>query len=110
MHKENGEFIHDTINWDVKWPLNNPEQFAINYWNDLDLNPSYQKQVAFSIRKQIFDHLKQINSNKKYNLLSSLDIPVNKATLNIDNKISIKKNTDERSDNNDNSVVDETHK
>lgn len=65
----NGELIEDKLNWDIACSLNSPEQFAWEYCSDLSLTPAHEKQVAFTIRKHIFDHLKQINSNKKFNLL-----------------------------------------
>ena len=37
--------------------------------------------MAFAIRKQVFDHLKQISLMKKYNFLKNLGIPVNKEMI-----------------------------
>eukprot|EP00344_Euplotes_crassus_P001817 CAMPEP_0197002938 /NCGR_PEP_ID=MMETSP1380-20130617/7328_1 /TAXON_ID=5936 /ORGANISM="Euplotes crassus, Strain CT5" /LENGTH=335 /DNA_ID=CAMNT_0042421275 /DNA_START=82 /DNA_END=1089 /DNA_ORIENTATION=+ len=78
LHRENGELIEDSLYWDLTCDLNNPEQFANEYCRDLSLGNKHEKQVSFAIRKQVFDHLKQVSLTKKYNLLKSLGIPVNK--------------------------------
>lgn len=80
LHTEEGELIEDSLYWDLAWNLNKPEEFAKDYCNDLKLDACHIKQVSFAIRKQIFDHLKQISLNKKYNLLKTLGIPVTRHT------------------------------
>ena len=76
LHSPEGELIEDTLYWDLAWQYNRPEEFAENYCNDLKLGKSHAKQLTFSIRKQIFDHLKQISVNKKYNLLNKVGVPI----------------------------------
>lgn len=78
LHDNNGELIEDSIYWDITCNFNIPEEFAKDYCRDLDLSHSHVKKISFSIRKQIFDHLKQVSLNKKYNLLKNLGIPINK--------------------------------
>lgn len=78
LHTGEGELIEESLYWDLAWNLNKPEEFAKDYCNDLKLDPCHVKQVSFAIRKQIFDHLKQISLNKKYNLLKTIGIPVNR--------------------------------
>lgn len=80
INDENGEFIEDTFYWDVTWCLNRPEEFARKYWHDIGLSKMYEKQVSFAIRKQIFDHHKQISFNKKLNILKKYQVPINKQT------------------------------
>lgn len=78
LHKDDGELIEDSLFWDLTWNLNHPENFAKEYWGDLKLGLVHQKQVSFAIRKQIFDHLKQLSLNKKYEILKTLKIPADK--------------------------------
>lgn len=78
LHKIDGELIEDSLYWDLEWRLNQPEEFAKDYWWDLELSSNHIKQVSFAIRKQIFDHLKQISLNKKYDLLKLIGIPAAK--------------------------------
>lgn len=81
LHKDDGELIEDSLFWDWTCDLNSPEKFAQDYWEDLQLSKIHEKQVAFAIRKQVFDHLKQISLMKKYNFLKNLGIPVNKEMI-----------------------------
>ena len=48
--------------------------------------------MSFAIHKQVFDHLKQISLMKKYNLLKSLGIPVNKQMIQSTSKTMTKNN------------------
>ena len=65
--------------------------FAEEYCNDLGLGKIHQKQVSFAIRKQVFDHLKQVSLNKKYNLLKTIGIPVNREMVKVASKSMTKK-------------------
>lgn len=91
LHNDNGELIEDSLFWDLAWNLNKPENFAEEYCNDLGLGKIHQKQVSFAIRKQVFDHLKQVSLNKKYNLLKTLGIPVNREMVKVASKSMTKK-------------------
>jgi len=77
LHKDDGELLEDFFYWDLTWNLNSPEEFSQQYWQEFSLGKIHEKQISFAIRKQIFDHLKQISLMKKYNLLKTLRIPVN---------------------------------
>ena len=77
LHKDDGELLEDFFYWDLTWNLNSPEEFSQQYWQEFSLGKIHEKQISFAIRKQIFDHLKQISLMKKYNLLKTLGIPVN---------------------------------
>lgn len=44
----------------------------------MDLSSEHEKQITFAIRKQVFDHLKQVSLNKKFNFLKSLNLSVSK--------------------------------
>jgi hypothetical protein len=91
LHNDDGELIEDSLFWDLAWNLNKPENFAEEYWNDLGLGKIHQKQISFAIRKQVFDHLKQVSLNKKYNLLKNLGVPVNKEMVKVAAKSMAKK-------------------
>ena len=78
LHRESGELLEDSFFWDLTWDLNQPETFARTYWEDLGLDSTHEKQIIFAIRKQVFDHLKQVSLNKKFNFLKSLNLKVSK--------------------------------
>ena len=42
------------------------------------MDSTHEKQIIFAIRKQVFDHLKQVSLNKKFNFLKSLNLKVSK--------------------------------
>ena len=57
----------DEFDWDINNPDNSPEDFAAVIVTDLGLSTEFLLPISHSIRKQVLEHQKQLQVDRRFN-------------------------------------------